>query len=148
MHIKDYRTLYAKYLDQLHNEILAIQSDEQLWALAPGVLNSCGNLGLHLAGNLRTFVGDVIGHSGYVRDRDAEFQTKGLSREQVAALIATAKQEVEAALMTLNDSDLVKPYPIDKFGADRSNGYVLLYLLGHLNYHLGQVNYLRRILSK
>lgn len=146
--VHDFQTLYEKYLNQVISEIQQFSSNEQLWQTVPGVINTGGNLALHLAGNLQTFIGAVLGNSGYVRNRDAEFATKGLSIQEVCQLLDAAKAEVLSALEKITDAHLQTAYPIDKFGAEKTTGYVLLYLLGHLNYHLGQINYIRRILSQ
>ena len=140
--------MYEKYLNQVIAEIQQFPNTDLLWQTEPGVLNSGGNLALHLAGNLQTFIGAVLGNTGYVRNRDAEFATKGLSPQEVCSILETAKTEVLASLEKITDAHLQTAYPIDKFGAEKTTGYVLLYLLGHLNYHMGQINYIRRILSQ
>lgn len=144
----DFRDMYEKYLNQLIAEIQQFPNTDLLWTTTPGVLNSGGNLALHLAGNLKTFIGAILGNTGYVRNRDAEFATKGLSVQEVCAILEAAKADVLGTLEKLSDAHLQAAYPIDKFGAEKTTGYALLYLMGHLNYHLGQINYIRRILTQ
>lgn len=148
MHITDFTTQYQNNLDQLIREIVAFNGSEALWQTAPGVVNSAGNLALHLAGNLETFIGAVLGNTGYVRDRDAEFSLKGLPEAEVVRRLELAKSAVVSTLSGLSDASLAGPYPTDKFGGGKTTGFALIYLLAHLNYHLGQINYLRRILVK
>ncbi len=35
----------------------------------------------------------------------------------------------------------------DVFGGNKTPGYVLMQLISHLSYHLGQINYHRRLLT-
>ncbi len=39
-------------------------------------------------------------------------------------------------------------YPILVFDHKTSTEYLLVHLTGHLNYHLGQINYHRRLIEK
>lgn len=141
-------TVYRKNLEQCIREIDAFNDESLLWQTVPGVTNTAGNLALHLAGNLLYFIGAELGGSGYVRDRDAEFATKGLPKAHVIQQLKNALTSVEKAITGLSPEDLDKTYPLDRFGEGETTGYVLMYLLSHFNYHLGQINYLRRILSK
>ncbi|MDZ7624548.1 MAG: DinB family protein [Ignavibacteriaceae bacterium] len=111
------------------------------------VKNSAGNLCLHLCGNLQHFIGAVLGNSGYIRNRDAEFSKKNVPiRELVAEIELTAKV-VEKALKNLPEEILEKTYPINVFGYEMTTEYFLTHLTTHLNYHLGQINYHRRLLD-
>jgi uncharacterized damage-inducible protein DinB len=140
--------IYRKNLDSTIQEVLLFADDSTLWEITPGVLNSAGNLALHIAGNLQYFLGTELGGTGYVRDREAEFSTKALSREAVADQLRASIHAVEHTLGTMPKDRLAEMYTLDRFGGPQTNGYVLTYLLAHLNYHLGQINYLRRILTK
>ncbi|HMX04336.1 MAG TPA: DinB family protein [Chitinophagales bacterium] len=140
--------IYRKNLESTIQEVTNFPDDTMLWETAPGVLNSAGNLALHIAGNLRYFLGNEIAGTGYVRDRDAEFNTKGLSRSEVCDALRLAIADVELTLANMPKEMLGNNYPLDRFGGVQTTGFVLTYLLAHLNYHLGQVNYLRRILAK
>lgn len=147
MLMNDFIAMYRRGLEQCMREVE--QFDESiLWTAAPGVINTGGNLALHLAGNLQCFIGAELGHTGYIRNRDAEFATRGLSKDTVVQDLQAAMEAVLSTLEKLDDAQLAEAYPIDKFGEGKSNLYVLSYLLAHLNYHVGQMNYLRRILTK
>ena len=65
--------LYERDLNKLKDEIAAYRGDADLWVAAQGTANSAGNLCQHLTGNLKHFIGAILGESDYVRDRDAEF---------------------------------------------------------------------------
>ena len=53
--------MMARELTTLKQEIEAYGSDADVWRTPPGITNSAGTLALHLAGNLRHFVGGVLG---------------------------------------------------------------------------------------
>ena len=139
--------LYERDLAKLKEEIQAYSNEDDLWKVADGIPNSGGNLCLHICGNLKHFFGAVLGNSGYVRDRDAEFANKDVPRDQMLADIDVARHSVLSTLAELTEEDLDKPYPIDVFGHPMTTGYFLTHLATHLNYHLGQINYHRRLLA-
>jgi hypothetical protein len=75
--------LMSRELRTFERELNAYQTEEQVWLLPPGLPNSGGTLALHAAGNLQHFIGAVLGGSSYVRDRDAEFQRRGVPRAEL-----------------------------------------------------------------
>lgn len=140
--------LYERDLAKLRDEIEAYASEADLWKTSDGVSNSAGNLCLHLTGNLNHFFGAVLGNSGYVRDRDAEFANKHIPRSELVSGIDSAGYVVFSTLAELTEEDLDKPYPIEVFGHPMTTGYFLVHLATHLNYHLGQINYHRRLVGR
>ena len=139
--------LYQRDLERLKIEVGQYNSEDSLWAVSDGVTNSAGNLALHLIGNLKHFIGAVLGGSGYVRDRDSEFAIKGTKRDDLISEIEEAAEMVADTLKKLAADDLSKTYPIEVFGHPMSTEYFLIHLSTHLNYHLGQINYHRRLLG-
>jgi uncharacterized damage-inducible protein DinB len=139
--------LYARELGRLYDEIAAYPDESQLWALAPGIANSAGNLCLHIIGNLHHFIGAEFGKTGYVRDRPLEFSAKDVPRAELLARIVAAKAVVLDALEGLTEEDLAARGDYMKSGEPIPAAQLLVHLLGHLNYHLGQINYHRRLLA-
>lgn len=139
--------LFQKDLDKLKEEITLYAKDELLWQIKDGITNSGGNLCLHLTGNLQHFIGAVLGDSGYVRNRDAEFRVKNVPRSKLLEDIDTTRAVVTDTLEQLSKNDLQNDYPLPVFEEKTNTTYFLLHLLSHLNYHIGQINYHRRILS-
>jgi hypothetical protein len=122
--------------------------DDQLWQTLPGVTNSVGTLAYHLCGNLRHFIGAILGASGYVRNREAEFSPQPLSKEQLLAEIELTIAELSGGLQKLTPEDLTREMPdTPPHHKGRSVGYFLIQLCCHFARHSGQVNYLRRIQS-
>jgi len=138
-------SIYKRDLDKLKTEIDQYESDEKVWLAATGITNSGGNLALHLVGNLKHFIGAVLGGTGYVRDRDAEFTSKSVSRAQLIAAVDETTEIVSTTLAKLNGDELAATYPIDVFGQPMTTEYFIIHLATHFNYHLGQINYHRRL---
>ena len=139
--------LFTRDLTKLKDEINAYSNESKLWVTAKEINNSAGNLCLHLVGNLKHYLGATLANTGYVRDRDAEFTQKDVPRGELVKGIAEAIAAVKTTLASLDKQDLGKPYPIDFFKKQGSTAFYLLHFSSHLNYHLGQINYHRRLLS-
>jgi uncharacterized damage-inducible protein DinB len=139
--------LYARDLGKLREEIEGYSNEADLWKIDGEILNSAGNLCLHLNGNLQHFFGAVLGGTDYVRNRDAEFAEKGVSREKMLADIDETRSVIKSTLAKLTDDDLDKTYPIEVFGKPMTTAYFLTHLATHLNWHLGQIDYHRRLLA-
>ena len=139
--------LYERDLGKLKDEIQQYADEADLWKTGEGITNSAGNLCLHLTGNLKHFFGAVLGGTGYVRDRDAEFVNKNVSRSEMLADIDATLDVVRSTLAGLVENDFDKPYPIEVFGHPMTTGYFLVHLTTHFNYHLGQINYHRRLVA-
>jgi len=138
-------SIYKRDLNKLKTEIDQYESDEKVWLVATGITNSGGNLALHLVGNLKHFIGAVLGGTGYVRDRDAEFTSKSVSRAQLIAAVDETTAIVSTTLAKLTGDELAATYPIDVFGQPMTTEYFIIHLATHFNYHLGQINYHRRL---
>ena len=139
--------LFTRDLSKLKKEIELYQSEKALWITDKGIANSAGNLCLHLIGNLNAFIGAVIGKSNYVRNRELEFSRKDVPRSELLNQIEDTIITVESALENLTDEDLKAEYPILVFDEKTSTEYFLIHLATHLTYHLGQINYHRRLLD-
>jgi uncharacterized damage-inducible protein DinB len=137
--------LFTRDLVRLEKEIKEYTSQESLWLISKGVNNSSGNLCLHLCGNLQHYIGNVLGNSGYKRNREAEFSTKGLTKEDLLLEIEKTKESVISTLNKLSEEVVDTVYPEEVFNEPMKTGYFLIHLQGHLNYHLGQINYNRRL---
>jgi uncharacterized damage-inducible protein DinB len=137
--------LFARDLDKLIAEVNMCKRDGNLWRIAGDVKNSAGNLCLHIIGNLQHFIGAVIGETGYIRDREAEFSTTAVSRDILLSALLETKEIVIDSLQKLDRNKLQEIYPIDVFGEKMSYEYFMIHLIGHLNYHLDQINYIRRL---
>jgi uncharacterized damage-inducible protein DinB len=140
--------LFSRDLTRLIQELQAFPDDELLWQRAPGVKNSAGNLVLHLEGNLREYIGRQLGHVAYSRARDREFSLSGFSRGELLRRMEQVKELVAKVVSQLSENELTETYPEDVLQTPLSSHDFLVHLHGHLNFHLGQIDYLRRILTE
>jgi hypothetical protein len=136
--------LFARDLTRLLQELRAFPDTTTLWATAPGVTNAAGTLALHLEGNLREYVGRQLGQLDYTRDRPLEFSQRGVEQQALIARIEAVHRMVPRVIEGLADERLAAPYPEEFNGAPISTRQFLIHLSGHLSYHLGQIDYLRR----
>jgi len=139
--------LLIRDLDKLSSELSLYQDEKLMWKLQGEIKNPAGNLCLHLCGNLQFYIGSVLGNTGYVRNRDNEFALRNIAKEELLNEIARAKKAVEETLPRLTESQLHTNYPVDVFGYPMTTGFFLIHLSAHLGYHLGQVNYHRRLVG-
>ena len=139
--------IYERDLAKLREEIEAYPNEEVIWKLDGEILNSAGNLCLHLCGNLQHFFGAVLGGTNYVRDRDAEFAKRDISRADLVAEIDTTLRTVRSTLEKLDDGDFARAYPLEVFGKPMTTGFFATHLATHFSWHLGQINYHRRLLA-
>lgn len=140
-------TMLLRELVTLRKEIEAYPTDADLWKTVPGIANSGGTLALHLTGNLQHFIGAVLGGSGYVRDRDAEFSTRGLSRAEVVDQVEQTTASLTRTFGSLTDAVLASRYPEPVARVRVNTGDFLVHLQSHLAYHLGQIDYHRRMIT-
>lgn len=148
---KDFIESVAKLIDRdlkkLADEISQYPDEESVWSIKSGIKNSAGNLCLHLCGNLQHYFGAVLGKTGYVRNRDNEFSAKNIPKAELLKEIEQTRNAVNETLETLKPSTLLKEYPEKVFEHPMTCMHFFTHLTAHLGYHLGQVNYHRRLLS-
>jgi len=139
--------IYDRDLDRLKNEIKAFEQESNLWKTTGRIKNPAGNLCLHLAGNLNTYIGRNIGQTGYIRDRYAEFHLKNVPKETLLEQVDDVQSIVLSTISQMEGGELEEIHTENIFGYEMTNGFLLIHLAAHLSYHLGQINYLRRILE-
>ena len=135
-------------LEALAREVAAYPDDDALWQLPEGLVNSAGTLVLHLTGNIQHFLGARLGETGYVRDRPAEFSSRGVPRPALLRQIEAARAAVRAAADKVTEDALEKDYPEVVVGMRVATGEYLIHLVSHFAYHLGQVDYHRRLVTR
>ena len=139
--------LFQRDLEKLEKEIALYTDDSLIWKREPGINNSAGNLCLHLCGNLQHYIGAQLGKSGYQRNRPNEFAATGLSRSALITEIQQTRKVVIGVLQNLNEITLEETYPEEVFDYPMTTGFFLIHLFGHFGYHLGQINYHRRLIK-
>jgi len=140
-------TLFQRDINKLRKEIESYQDESKLWIIDKGIANSAGNLCLHLIGNLNTYFGKELGGTGYVRNRDLEFSQKDIPQATLLKMIDETMVIMEKVLDTVTDQQLEEEYPVVVFTEKTTTGFFFVHLIAHFSYHLGQINYHRRLLD-
>jgi hypothetical protein len=145
--LKELETLYLREIATLGRELELYPDDSSIWQELPGLPNPAGTLFLHISGSLQHFFGAVLGKSGYVRDRAAEFSRRGVPRDEIKQELSRAKQGVKAGFANLTEDRLSQVFPVQYADAKLSTQLTLLQFLSHVAYHLGQIDYHRRVVT-
>jgi|GEM_PF-695239 len=148
MLVKILQKIIIRDLQKLKEEISLYKDEKTLWRTNFTVSNSAGNLCLHILGNLNTYIGLAIGNTGYVRNRNLEFTDKNVPLQNLLDQIEKTIAMVNKTLDNLTDADLQLKYPMEVSVGTTTTGYYLTHVTVHLGYHLGQINYHRRIFEK
>lgn len=147
MLLENLQLLFTRDLEKLKTEVAGYKDEKKLWQIKEGIANSGGNLALHLIGNLKHFVGFILGEFPYARERDKEFSDKNIPVADILKWIDETIVVVKGSLQKLTHDDLKRMYPSQPLGYEMTTANFLLHLYAHLNYHLGQINYHRRIIE-
>ncbi len=148
MVIESFKSLIIRDLLKLKQEVESYKDESILWAFDAGISNSAGNLCLHLLGNINHFICATLGNSGYVRNRDLEFSQKNIPVEVLAAQIDDTVGAAENTFDKMTITSLDQEYPLVFNNQKLTTEQMLVNIVSHLNYHLGQINYHRRLLDK
>lgn len=140
-------SLFERDLKRVIKELELYCNEADLWRVEKDIANSAGNLVLHLIGNLNTYIGKEMGKTGYVRNRELEFSLKEVPREELIVKLNETITVIKDALQNVTDEDMKQEYPLLVLEERTSTEYFLVHLSTHLNYHLGQINYHRRLVG-
>jgi len=147
MLVQELRKVFVKDLEKLKEEIGLYHQEEDLWKVEKAITNSAGNLCLHLVGNLNTYFGAVIGRTGYIRNRDQEFSLKNVPQKELLRKVEETIAMLDEVMKSMTDEQLNEEYPLLVLKEKTSTGHFLFHLSSHLGYHLGQINYHRRLVA-
>ncbi len=139
--------LFARDITRVIQELRAFPDTATVWKTMPGITNAAGTLALHLEGNLREYIGRQIGQIAFVRQRPLEFSTRGVERDDLVTRLEALLSQIPAVIAALSDSQLAAAYPEAFNGIQMTTRQMLIHLESHLNYHHGQIDYLRRALT-
>jgi hypothetical protein len=137
--------LYARDLTRLIQELRAFPDTATVWKTVPGVTNAAGTLALHLEGGLRHFIGWRIGKIAYQRDRPLEFSARGVDRDEIIARLEAVRSSIPTVIAALTPEQLDTIDPANGTDKPLTTRQWLIHLYAHLSYHLGQVDYIRRV---
>jgi uncharacterized protein DUF1572 len=144
--MEDYKQFFSKNLNNLKEDISAYGNEGDLWKLAGDIKNTPGNLCLHICGNLKHNIGAIIGKNGYVRNRDSEFARKNVPKSELLKEVDNTIEMISPVLSKLTDDDMKVEFPADAFSQGGTIALIILRVAAHMGYHLGQINYHRRLI--
>lgn len=147
MLIETLKIVFNRDLIVLKNEIELYKNETDIWKIKGQINNSAGNLCLHLIGNLNTYIGKELGGKEYIRNRELEFNSKNVPREELIKKIVNTIEIINQTFDNFDEKLLETEYPILVFENKTSTEYFLVHLTTHLTYHLGQINYHRRLIE-
>ena len=147
MIIDSLKTLFNRDLKRLIIEIEQYDNEADIWKVKGQINNSAGNLCLHLVGNLNTYIGRELGNTGYLRNRELEFSLKDISKQELIQKVENTIEMINQTFDNFNKNLLENDYPILVFEHKTSIEYMMVHLATHLTYHLGQLNYHRRLVG-
>ena len=148
MILQTLKTIFKRDLNRLKQEIELYQNESQIWTVQKGITNSAGNLCLHVVGNLNTYIGATFGNTNYTRNRELEFSLKDIPNMELIRKIEETSIVVDRSLDKLTEKELLMEFPLLVFETTTSTEFMLIHLTTHLTYHLGQINYHRRLLEE
>ena len=141
------KLLFERDLKKLRVEIEAYKTEKNIWQVEKNIKNSAGNLCLHIIGNLNWYIGAQLGATGYIRHRELEFSSTNIPKDDLLLEIDKTRSVLDNTL----DKIAFKPTRarISNFSFDKKTTtyYFLIHLTTHLAYHLGQINYHRRLID-
>lgn len=141
------QALYVRDLKKLKQELELYKNEGDIWKIEKQIANPAGNLCLHLVGNLNTYIGATLGNTGYIRNRDLEFSLRDVSKKELIEKVKGTISMIERVMPTVSDNKLKEEYPLLVLAEKTTTEYFLVHLAVHLGYHLGQVNYHRRLVA-
>ncbi len=141
------QTILLRDLDKLKKEIEQYPDEPSVWVIKGDIKNSAGTLVLHLCGNLQHYIGVGLGKSDYKRDRDNEFSARNVPRADLIKEIERTKDAIKTALSGASLDILDTDYPLPVYDYPMTVQFFMIHLASHFGYHLGQVNYHRRLLG-
>jgi hypothetical protein len=147
MIIETLKAIFSRDLKKLKSEIEAYQNETRIWQVEKAISNSAGNLCLHVTGSLNAYIGVGLAKTNYIRNRDLEFSLKDIPKAELVKKIEETMLVVEKGLNNLPVDQLKEDFPVVVWDKATEMEYTLVHFIGHLNYHLGQINYHRRLLD-
>jgi uncharacterized damage-inducible protein DinB len=113
-------------------------SEEQVWQRSGDHANSIGNLVLHLAGNIRQWIGHGIGGLADVRERDKEFAARG--GRSTADILSLFENTLKQAVQIIQEMPLERLTQRTKPQNHEVAILEAIYqVVGHLQLHAGQI---------
>jgi uncharacterized damage-inducible protein DinB len=139
----------AKKLQQLCSRIetcLGTLNQDQVWARGSDNENAVGNLVLHLCGNLRQWIVSGVGGQPDIRDRDAEFSTRGgVPGSDLAQRLHGIVEEAVAVVGVVPAERMMERVMVQKY--DVTVLEAIYHVVEHFSMHTGQIIFATKMLT-
>jgi uncharacterized damage-inducible protein DinB len=117
---------------------LKLLTDEQVWQRPNAASNAIGNLLLHLTGNIGAWIVQGIGGQPYARDRQAEFDARGVQPK--VALLAELDRILDKTRAILDAVTIGRLLEEQEVFGHRVSGLATIYhVVEHFALHTGQI---------
>ncbi len=138
---QEFLRVSAQRLRQLNGRINACLerlNEDQIWLRGSENENAVGNLCLHLAGNVRQWIGHGVAGREDVRVRDLEFSARGgKTAADLRALLAATVQEAAELIERLQPESLLRETHIQRY--DVTVLGAIYHVVEHFAQHTGQI---------
>ena len=138
----------ASYYEEIQGKVhdwTAPLSSDQIWRKPYPYGNSIGHLLLHLTGNLNYYIGARIADTGYLRDRDREFNdTVKKPKEEILADLIGAIAMVVSTIGKQSPEDWTLPYSAEREPHAKDRFTAFFRCSAHAYHHVGQIIYLAK----
>jgi hypothetical protein len=139
---------YEEVREKAHKWVDPVTT-EQLWTRPYPYGNSIGHLLLHLTGNLNYYIGTRVAGTGYVRDRDREFnETAKKPKAEVLADFDRAIAMVVSTIGAQSAQDWSAPYSAEREPEAKDRFTAFFRMAAHAHHHVGQMIYLSKELTR
>ena len=125
---------------EMENALDGLPPEALDWSPKKGV-NSIAALIVHTAGAERFLFGEVIAGESFERDRDAEFQVKGIAPDALIQRLADSRVYIASVLEKLTLADLDTKRTLRT--REVTVGWMIGNALNHTATHLGHIHMMR-----
>lgn len=136
---------FAYYFDDFLERVQTLAADlseAEFWGNPLPYGNSIGHLVLHLTGNLNYYIGAQLADTGYVRDREREFNEAQLpSKDATLQALADTLHTVKQVLANQTHDDWAAPYSAVGVDDVHDRFSIFLRCAIHFHHHIGHMSY-------
>lgn len=139
---------YLSKMQELHRDFIATFDGLPAEALdwVPGAdMNSFCVLVVHTIGSARFWIGDLVLGEPSNRQRDLEFQARGLSAAELKARFADFEAYARSGFERVTLADLQRTHTVAVREHPITGGFAMMHALSHTGLHLGHAQITRQL---
>lgn len=121
-------------------------SEEQVWARGSENENAIGNLMLHLAGNVRQWIGSAVGGKPDIRMRDREFATRaGVTKQDMFERLQGVVNEAVTIIEGLTSERLAQRVKVQNYDVPVLEA--VYHVVDHFAQHTAQIIFAAKMMT-